>query len=60
MLCFLLFRIHLSFYRLSFEQNVLVRSCGQKKVKNILTFSNLLSADAERVRCVLRMRSGKY
>ena len=39
-LCYVfLFRVHLSLYRLSCEQNVLVCSCGQKKVKNILTFS---------------------
>ena len=39
---FLLFRIHLSFYRISFEQNVLVRSCGKKKKLKYL------GADAER------------
>ena len=32
-------------------------SCGQKKVKNILTFHNILRADGERVRSGLRMRS---
>ena len=41
-------------------KNVLVRSCGKKKVEKISTFQNVLSADAERVRSGLRVRSGKY
>ena len=38
-------------------KNVLVRSCGKKKVKKISTFQNVLRADAERTSDAERMRT---